>query len=317
MFGDLVKLQQASKADSTLSKYQSGWSRWREWALSKRGVPVIPARPLHIALFLTELCQSAEAKGLGCSSLVAAIYSIRWAHETAGIQDCPTNNPIVKSSLEGAKRRLSRPVQPKQPLTLDLVTKLCERYCCSSSLADIRFLFILLISYAGFFRVDELQKIRIEDVTLSAEHMSVRIPKRKNDQYREGHESFLARSGKMTCPVSITEKLLDLLKGSDPSSPLIRRIVKGKGKEYFHATQGISKSWIRQEFKKYLSPLVEDIKAFSMHSIKSGAASNPGCRNISNDLLDRHAGWRCQSSKYRYIQYSTNDLLKVTKALGI
>ena len=162
MFGDLVKLQQASKADSTLSKYQSGWSRWREWTLSERGVPVIPTRPPHIALFLTELCQSAETKGLGCSSIVATIYSIRWAHEAASIQDCPTNNPIV--------------------------------------------------SYDALSKEKEKNKEK-------------NIP----------------------------------------------------------CYQGISKPWIRQEFKNR-NTRVRWLKAFSMHSIKSGAASSPGCRNISDDL---------------------------------
>ena len=49
----------------------------------------------------------------------------------------------------------------------------------------------------------------------------------------------------------------------------------------------------------------------------SGAASNPGCRKIASDLLDKHAGWKCSSSKLRYIKYSVEDLLGVSRALGI
>ena len=33
----------------------------------------------------------------------------------AGLEICPTSNPLVKSSLEGAKRELSRSVHPKEP----------------------------------------------------------------------------------------------------------------------------------------------------------------------------------------------------------
>ena len=51
--------------------------------------------------------------------------------------------------------------------------------------------------------------------------------------------------------------------------------------------------------------------------IKSGAATNPGCRNISWELLDRHTGWRRATFKQRYIKYSSNDLLQVSKALGV
>ena len=52
---DLVKLQLESRAPATVQKYRSGWLKWRGWAASKIGVQVIPAKPLHIALFVSEL----------------------------------------------------------------------------------------------------------------------------------------------------------------------------------------------------------------------------------------------------------------------
>ena len=51
----LIDLQLDAKAPSTVLKYKSGWLRCRKWALSKIGVPVIPVKPLHIALFISEL----------------------------------------------------------------------------------------------------------------------------------------------------------------------------------------------------------------------------------------------------------------------
>ena len=50
-----IDLQLDAKAPSTVLKYKSGWLWWRKWALSKIGVPVIPVKPLHIALFISEL----------------------------------------------------------------------------------------------------------------------------------------------------------------------------------------------------------------------------------------------------------------------
>ena len=55
MVPGLIDLQLDAKAPSTVMKYKSGWLRWREWAMSKIDVPVIPAKPLHIALFISEL----------------------------------------------------------------------------------------------------------------------------------------------------------------------------------------------------------------------------------------------------------------------
>ena len=36
------------------------------------------------------------------------------------------------------------------------------------------------------------------------------VPQRKNDQYLEGHTAFLARTGKVTRPVAVTEQLIKL-----------------------------------------------------------------------------------------------------------
>ena len=47
----LLDLQMGSQASSSVTKYKSGWLRWRAWASSKIVVSVIRAKPLHIALF--------------------------------------------------------------------------------------------------------------------------------------------------------------------------------------------------------------------------------------------------------------------------
>ena len=57
--------------------------------------------------------------------------------------------------------------------------------------------------------------------------MSVYVPQRKGDQHREGHSAFLARSGKVACPVAVTERFKFLLQSSSAHAfPLVRRSVK-------------------------------------------------------------------------------------------
>lgn len=84
----------------------------------------------------------------------------------------------------------------------------------------------------------------------------------------------------------------------------------------FHVSKGISYTTLREEFRKYVKPFVNDIAKYGTHSIKSGAASNPACKNISADLLDMHAGWKCATSKHRYIKRSVNDRLNVSRSIG-
>ena len=103
-----------------------------------------------------------------------------------------------------------------------------------------------------------IRNLSVNDVSVCSEYMSVFIPKRKNDHYREGHTSLLARSHKVTCPVSKTERLLKLLPLSSESSlPLVRRIVRSKSKEYFHVSKGVSYTTLREEFRKYVKPFVD------------------------------------------------------------
>ena len=44
---------------------------------------------------------------------------------------------------------------------------------------------------------------------------------------------------------------------------------------------------LEQEFKKLVEPFVDDIFKYSMHSMRSGAASNTACRTcmLGGDLL--------------------------------
>ncbi|CAH3108317.1 unnamed protein product, partial [Porites lobata] len=111
----LLDLVLASNAPSTTSKYSYGWARWRRWTQSKQGVSFMPAHPLCIALYLLELTEDALQKNSGCSAIDSALYGIRWAHKIAGLAS-PTEHPTVIAAAEGARRKLSKPVQPKQPL---------------------------------------------------------------------------------------------------------------------------------------------------------------------------------------------------------
>ena len=133
--------------------------------------------------------------------------------------------------------------------------------------------------------------MKLGDITLFTDRMSIFVPKRKNDQIREGHTSVIARSGKLTCPVAVTERLVSFLpEPRNPHCPLFRRIVKSKSLSVFMEASVFFYSTILLEFKKLVGPFVDDVSIFGTHSIKSGAASHPACRAINETLLDKHAG---------------------------
>jgi len=117
--------------------------------------------------------------------------------------------------------------------------------------------------------------------------------KHKNDQYKDGHISVIARSWKPTCPVGVTERILSLLPDSSGSSyPIIRRIVNSRhSKERFHDSLGISYSKAYASFKSYISPFVSDASLYGTHSIRIGGANDPGFRSLLGFFNERPACW--------------------------
>ena len=117
-------------------KYKSGWLQWFEWALSKFGAPIIPAKPSHTALFISELAKHSSKNNIGVS-LESAVYAIEWSHAMAGIEACPVSHPLVKFASEGTKRRLARPIQPKEPLSVSTVQEIATHFASRASLSDL------------------------------------------------------------------------------------------------------------------------------------------------------------------------------------
>ena len=109
-------------------------------------------------------------KNTGCSAIDSALYGIRWAHKIAGLES-PTDHPTVIAAAEGARRKLSKPVQPKQPLDIETVVKVARYYnslsfrsFCFSCRHSVPFLFVFLVGYAGLFRISELLSVKIKDI---------------------------------------------------------------------------------------------------------------------------------------------------------
>ena len=120
-------------------------------------------------------------------------------------------------------------MQSKQPLKHDSIAEITLSLNSASASSDISFLFILLVGYAGVFRISEILSIRVRDVSIFVDFMKVYLIMGKSDRCRDGHVSVITWSRKPTCPVGITERILSLLPDSSGSSYLIvRRIANSR-----------------------------------------------------------------------------------------
>ena len=62
-----------------------------------------------VAFYLKDLMEQNSPVAL----LETPLYNIQLVHTIAGHQS-PTKHPVMKSTLEGARRRLGKPVSPKE-----------------------------------------------------------------------------------------------------------------------------------------------------------------------------------------------------------
>ena len=112
-----------SKAPATVKKYAGGFSRWKRWASSKPSLTVFPAKPFQVALYLSYLVKSAKTG----APVEEAVNSLSWVHTLAVVED-PTDHPLVKNVLAGAKRILAHRTVKKEPITAEILQKLYDRF---------------------------------------------------------------------------------------------------------------------------------------------------------------------------------------------
>ena len=82
------------------------------YALRKKELSYFPANPMHVAIYLQYVLESTRSS----ASVDTAFYSIKWAHESAGLVS-PTDNPLVNRVRDAAKRILgTKRGNRKEPL---------------------------------------------------------------------------------------------------------------------------------------------------------------------------------------------------------
>lgn len=177
----------ASKSVSTVNKYYGSFRRWQSFR-SKGGHSALPAEPILIAVYLTELLDSGSSHHV----ISSAVYGIKWAHGTIGFPD-PTNNAFIKNLNESAKRTTGRRVVKKDAVSSDTIVKFCDSYVDNDDLLITRDLCMITTAFAGFLRFDELSSIRCTNITIYEDYLKLDIQKSKTDQYRYGQEVLISR----------------------------------------------------------------------------------------------------------------------------
>ena len=312
-------LLEAAYAKSTLRKYKPAWEKWVSWADPFEEVISCPADPFHVAIYLNDLTNSFETEG----ALTSAILGIRWGHLNSGYKS-PTDHPLVKLALEGGKRIIAERRSPsdkrsrrKEPLSSDLIRNLAQHFFDSTDLVEIRFLLMVILGFAGFFRISEMLQIQIKEITFDDTGSTIFLPISKTDQVREGNIVFISKTKTECCPIYWLRKYLIITElKHNPEAFLFCHLYKTKNGHNVHGHRPIAYTTALKSFKDHLSKVTDPSK-YGLHSLRSGGATEAANNGVSDRLISKHGRWSSNTSRDTYIKDKPENRFKISRSLGI
>ena len=168
------------KAYSTSSQYHRAFSKWKEFAVCKLNETFF-LLTFHVALYLQHLIEQAQSP----SVINSAFCGIKWVHDMAGVPS-PTDNSVVENVRSAAKRILgTAAVNRKEPISSDLIRKIASQANLDNPV-DLCNVTIYVLCFTGFFRFDDISRVRRSGISFHEGFMVIQVQKSKNDQLRKG-----------------------------------------------------------------------------------------------------------------------------------
>jgi integrase len=277
----------------------------------------LPASPSTVSIYLTQLIQNK------CSVAVlnSAVYSIQWVHDKNLFKN-PCSDALVRMVSEGGKRIIAKPfVNKKEPINVEMLSKIFEAKNNVQDLSHLRIRTIFLLGFVGFFRCNEMCNIRRSDISFHPEHVEINVRQSKTDIFRKGNVVSISKTNSYLCPVSCLKSYIELAGISDISDEFIFRSIRFFKKSGIYRLSLINKpisyTTVRELILSTLEEIGEDSTKFGVHSLRSGGATAAANNNVSDRLFKCHGRWRSENAKDGYVKDSLVKKLSVTKQLGL
>jgi hypothetical protein len=292
-----------SHAENTNKSYNRVFQLWKNWA-EKFGVRSMPAEDYFVALFLIDLGQtSCSAANIRC-----AIPAIVWGHRMAGVvQNFETQ--FLRDISCGLRRTYAKPRNPS-----DLIK--CVELANLEVLKELRSVTIMVLSFMGFFRFNEVNKLKWSDIIFREGYIEVSIRRSKTDQLREGNKVLIAQSVSKACSVTLMKKYLEVTKEVLGSDFYIFRALSNKN-GLRAVNKPMSYTSVREVVAEQFLKLGLDPKKFGLHSLRAGGATEAANRQVADRMFRRHGRWACDASKDLYVKDNLSSLLSASRSLGV
>ena len=204
--GDKARnLVMETHAESTVKGYMAAFAHWKKWAEENK-FAALPAEGVAVTLYLIDLLERATT----ASPVVKAVAAIAWAHKKACVPS-PVNG-MVEQVVAAAKRKLAHQPKRKEPLKKEEAAKIVRSLLEDSDCLKLRTAVMVAVGFAGFLRWNDMEQLKVRDITFYEEYAEFRLGKRKNDQFRQGSVMLIERQSGAEGPVGLCERLIKTAK---------------------------------------------------------------------------------------------------------
>lgn len=284
----------ASKSENTLRAYRCDLADFETWC-SQHGVPMLPAEPMTISLYLAALAEA----GAKASTIRRRLAALSQAHKLAGIDPSPTADAAVRATMAGIRRTIgTAPAQKAPTVTAELRRLLTT--CDRSTAAGARDAALLVIGFAGGFRRSELVALDVEDVTATGDGLRVMVRRSKTDPEAQGREVGIPwGSHPEACPVRALTAWREF--AGITAGPLFRPVDRHGNVQPVRLTPQSVALIVKRACRR----AGFDPSRYAGHSLRSGLATSAAQGGAPERAIMRQTGHRSVEVLRRYIRAGT------------
>jgi integrase/recombinase XerD len=278
-------------APSTMRSYRGDVEAFETWCLA-RDIVAFPADVATLCRFLEDQGQSKAP-----STVRRRLYAVRKVHRLLRLPD-PTHDEEINLSLRRVRRR--KAIRPRQAkgLTRDYLDRFLEIQ--PDSVRGARNRAMLALGYELLTRRSELVALKTDDLERRSDGtFRVLIRRSKSDPFGAGRTAFTSKQTAdlvqtwldlrgpdiewLFCPV-YQDKPVD----RDLSTTTVKRLIKDAAKR-----SGLD---------------LEEVDAFSGHSMRVGAAQDLLRRGFDTAAIMRAGGWKSVNVLARYLEQAEHNV---------
>jgi site-specific recombinase XerD len=303
--------QGRARSDNTKRTYQAGTEQYRAWC-AESGYEVFPGTEEQVAEFLAYM---AVERKLAPTTIRTRFAGLRAMYRDAVGRSNVTTSDRVVDVLNGIQRTLAE--APKQAAALQaadiraIIRKL-PRERGGLTVQALRDRALLLVMYAGAFRVSEVMGLQWEDVEFVEEGLLLTLRSSKTDQMHKGVTVGIAPGRRAyTCPVRA------LAAWRDAVGDVVGDVFCGVTRWGVVEGDALSHRGVNVVIRRLVESIGLDPSLYSSHSLRSGIATDLNAADVSAAMVQERTRHKSLNMVGRYHRPKTALRNNFSKRAGL